>query len=140
MPIEKVESWWPFQSYSVSWLSRGKHFFVFPISQNKILNIVAFVSVPEERLGGLKESWTSTGDREECAKDFEGFEENVKKVIDLMPAHPSKWLLNDREPLEQWAFANGKVVLMGDAAHAMLPHQGELLIASLLQFICLHGM
>ena len=42
-----------------------------------------------------------------------------------MDEKPSKWILNDREPLEQWVWANGKVVLMGDAAHAMLPHQGE---------------
>ena len=132
VPIDEIESWWPFQSYSVSWLSRGKHFFVFPISQNKILNIVAFVSVPGERLGGLKESWTSTGNREECAKEFKDFEGTVRRVIELMPAHPSKWLLNDREPLEQWAFANGKVVLMGDAAHAMLPHQGSLSLNNLL--------
>ena len=41
-----------------------------------------------------------------------------------MDERPSKWILNDREPLEQWVWASGKVVLMGDAAHAMLPHQG----------------
>ena len=124
MPTSKIEAWWPFPTYSVSWLSKDKHFFVFPISQNRTLNIVAFVSTPEETLGGLRESWTSTGERSQLAKDFEDFEETVRKVISLMDSRPSKWILNDREPLEQWVWARGKVVLMGDAAHAMLPHQG----------------
>jgi salicylate hydroxylase len=39
----------------------------------------------------------------------------------------SKWKLNDRELLSQWCYMDGKVVLSGDAAHAMLPHQGLLL-------------
>ena len=124
MPTSKIEAWWPFPTYSVSWLCKDKHFFVFPISQNRTLNIVAFVSTPEETLGGLRESWTSTGERSQLAKDFEDFEETVRKVIELMDEKPSKWILNDREPLEKWVWASGKVVLMGDAAHAMLPHQG----------------
>ena len=124
MPTSETEAWWPFPTYSVSWLCKDKHFFVFPISQNRTLNIVAFVSTPEETLGGLRESWTSTGERSQLAKDFEDFEETVRKVIGLMDEKPSKWILNDREPLEQWVWASGKVVLMGDAAHAMLPHQG----------------
>lgn len=41
-----------------------------------------------------------------------------------MPTNPSKWLISDREPLEDWIWAGGRVVLLGDAAHAMLPHQG----------------
>ena len=83
------------------------------------------MSTPEETLGGLRESWTPTGERSQLAKDFEDFEETVRKVIGLMDAKPSNRILNDREPLKQWVWASGKVVLMGDAAHAMLPHQGK---------------
>ena len=125
MDIRAIESWWPFESYSISWLAPGKHFFDFPLSQNRTLNIVAFVSTPEDELGDIKESWTSKGDRKQCAKDFKNFDHVVRRVIELMPEHPSKWLLKDREPLSQWTFVNGKVVLMRDAAHAMLPHQGR---------------
>lgn len=126
VPTSKIEAWWPLQTYSVSWLCKDKHFIVFPVSQNQTLNIVAFVSTPETKLGGLRESWTSTGERSQLARDFEDFEETVRRVIECMDEKPSKWILNDREPLEQWIWAGGKVVLMGDAAHAMLPHQGKL--------------
>ncbi|EXJ67159.1 uncharacterized protein A1O5_09806 [Cladophialophora psammophila CBS 110553] len=124
VPISKLESNWPFQTYSVSWLGKDKHFLVFPISNNRILNIVAFVATEEEKLGGLKESWTATGNKSDLAKDFADFDKTVLEIISHMPEHPSKWVLNDRKPLPQWVFAQGKVVLMGDAAHAMLPHQG----------------
>ena len=122
--IKDIKSWWPLQSYSASWLGPDKHFLVFPIARNELLNIVAFVSQDECRLNGLKESWTATGRREDLLQDYKDFDETVQRLITLMPEDPSKWVLNDREPLHQWVFAKGKVVLLGDAAHAMLPHQG----------------
>ena len=124
---KNVESWWPYPSYAAMWLAHGRHFLVYPVRDNKLLNIVAFVRTPTDRLGPLKESWTSQGERTECQKDFEHFPETVQKIIALLPDHPSKWLLNDHEPSSCWVFGNGKVILLGDAAHAMLPYQGDYL-------------
>ncbi|OCT53996.1 Salicylate hydroxylase [Cladophialophora carrionii] len=124
VPISEIESWWGFPTYSVTWLGKNRHFLCFPISQNKTLNIVAFVAEDEENLGDLRESWTEIGKREDVFEAFKGFEERVQKVIQLMPEQPSKWLINDRKPLDQWVYLGGKAVLLGDAAHAMTPHQG----------------
>jgi salicylate hydroxylase len=121
----EIEKWWGFDTYAVTWLGKNRHFLCFPISDNKTLNIVAFVAEKEENLGDLRESWTALGRKEDVFKAFEGFEDRVQKVIHLMPEKPSKWLINDRKPLDQWVYASGKVVLMGDAAHAMTPHQGR---------------
>ena len=55
LPLKDAEAFWPFDSYAVSWLAKDKHFLVFPVSQNKLLNVVAFVSKPEDQLGDLKE-------------------------------------------------------------------------------------
>ena len=125
VPISELESFWQLPTYSASWLGKDKHCLMFPISQNKTLNIVAFVATDEDDLGNLKESWTGTGTRAEVMKHFEEFEGTVRRTLSLMGPYPSKWLLNDRDPLEQWVWLGGKVVLMGDAAHAMLPHQGQ---------------
>lgn len=125
VPISEIEDWWGFDTYSVTWLGKNRHFLCFPISQNKTLNIVAFVAEKEENLGDLKESWTAVGQREEVFEAFHLFEERVQKVIRLMPEQPSKWLINDRKPLDQWVYLGGKAVLLGDAAHAMTPHQGQ---------------
>ncbi|KAH0528900.1 hypothetical protein TsFJ059_003711 [Trichoderma semiorbis] len=121
VPIKDLESWWPFNSYSVSWLGPDKHFLAFPISKNTLLNIVAFVYSDDDR---TKESWTATGHRSEVQREFESFDTTVRKTISFMNENPSKWILNDRELLDQWVYGDGKIVLMGDAAHAMLPHQG----------------
>ncbi|EXJ68584.1 uncharacterized protein A1O5_08378 [Cladophialophora psammophila CBS 110553] len=124
VPISEIEDWWGFETYSVTWLGKNRHFLCFPISRNKTLNIVAFVAEKEENLGDLRESWTAVGKKEDVFEAFKGFEERVQKVIQLMPEQPSKWLINDRKPLDQWVYLGGKVVLLGDAAHAMTPHQG----------------
>lgn len=89
------------------------------------MNVVAFITKPEDQLGDLKESWTSVGKREDLEKEFEGWDGPVGKVIRCMKLNPGMWKLNDRDPLENWTYMGGKIVLLGDAAHAMLPHQGK---------------
>jgi salicylate hydroxylase len=128
VPLKDVEAFWPFESYAVSWLAKNKHFLVFPVSQNRTLNVVAFISKPEDELEGLKESWTSSAPREQLEEEYEGWDRTVVKIIQCMDSYPGKWRLNDRDLLSQWSYMNGKIVLLGDAAHAMLPHQGEFYI------------
>lgn len=115
---------WPGRSLSVIWMARHKHFLVFPISGGHSLNIVAFISKREDEIPDLQESWTSTCDRAELEADFADCEETVQRVIGLIPERPSKWRINDHEPVSQWSFLEGKVVLLGDACHATTPHQG----------------
>ena len=87
--------------------------------------MVGFVSKPLAELGDLKESWTSTSTREDLAAEYSDWDPTVQKVISGMTERVGKWRLNDRELLSQWTYLNGKVVLLGDGAHAMLPHQGS---------------
>lgn len=131
VPIDKLpKDTWPGRgttgsvNWAVMWLAQHKHFLVFPISQNKSLNIVAFIAKREDEIPDLRESWTSTCDRRELEADFGDCEETVQKIIQLMPQRPSKWRINDHEPVPQWTFLEGKVALLGDACHATTPHQG----------------
>ncbi len=124
LPLSAVSSTWPFSSYAVSWVGKDKHFLLFPISRNQTLNVVAFIGKPEEELGDLKESWTSSADRSELVAEYAGWDPTLLKVIGCMEQRVGKWRINDRDLLERWVYLNGNVVLLGDAAHAMLPHQG----------------
>jgi salicylate hydroxylase len=124
LPLATIADDWPYDSFAISWLAPNKHFLLFPISSNRTLNVVAFVSKPESALGDLKESWTSSAPRKELEDEFAGWDPIVQRVIRAMEPRPGKWKINDRELLSQWCFMGGKVVLSGDAAHAMLPHQG----------------
>ena len=53
---------------------------------------------------------------------FAGWHPAVTEMIGAVPQSP-RWGLFTRLPLTRWN--RGPVVLLGDAAHAMLPHQGQ---------------
>lgn len=122
--MSAISNDWPYSSWTLSWLAPNKHFLVFPISKDKQLNVVAFVAKDEQDLGGLKESWKASAPRSQLEKEYEGWTSTVQKIIQAMPTTISEWKINDREPLSQWCYMGGKVVLSGDAAHAMVPQQG----------------
>ncbi len=53
---------------------------------------------------------------------FAGWHPAVTEMLAAVPQSP-RWGLFARRPLTRWS--RGPVVLLGDAAHAMLPHQGQ---------------
>jgi salicylate hydroxylase len=124
IPMSAVADDWPYSSWTLSWMAPGKHFLAFGMSQNRLMNVVAFVAKPESELQGLKESWRSEAPREAIEKEYAGWCPTVQRIIRAMPPIISEWKINDREVLSQWVYMDGKVVLSGDAAHAMLPMQG----------------
>ena len=123
--MEKIKDKWPYPTFATLFMGRGNHFLTFPISNGRILNVVGFVSTPWERLGDVKESWTLAGDKGAVEEEFKDFAPSVQTVIENMDTNPLKWILFDRKPAPEWIFSGGKVVLLGDAAHAMCPHQGK---------------
>jgi len=125
IPISAVADDWPYSSWTLSWLAPNKHMLAFSMSGGKSMNVVAFVSKPEEELRGLKESWKSEAPREAIEKEYAGWCPTVQRIIQAMPPVISEWRINDREVLSQWVYMDGKAVLLGDAAHAMLPMQGS---------------
>ena len=118
IPIAEIEDWWPLKTYSIMWCGQKKHFLTFPISCNRTLNVVAFADASGKDADDVAESWVSTCESREVEKDYEKFEPTVQKLIALMPEQPGKWRINDREPLDTWSYMGGKVMLLGDAAHA----------------------
>nr|UBX54571.1 hypothetical protein [Aspergillus sp.] len=125
-PIADIQQDWPHPTYATLSVAPGKHFLTFPISNNKILNVVGFVTTPWEEVekGNTKESWTLTADKDVIRHEYKDFSPAVRNIIEKMNANPLKWILFDRRTPSQWVYSGGKVVLLGDAAHAMCPHQG----------------
>ena len=68
----------------------------------------------KDEVADVKESWTSICDKQEALDDFAGFDKTAQSILSMLPERPSKWKINDREPLDQWHFLNGKVILVGD--------------------------
>ena len=71
-----------------------------------------------ERADWRVESWSARGTQEELAADFRGWYADIQAFVRAIDT-PYKWALMVRAPLERWTV--GRVTLLGDAAHSMLP-------------------
>jgi len=101
-----------------NWLGAGKHFLVFPVRANELVNYVGFVRSDDP----LKESWSAVGDPAAITREFAGWDPLVGAII-AQVRMTFRWGLFDREPLTTWT--RGRLTLLGDAAHPMLPHAGQ---------------
>ena len=100
------------------WLGQGKHFLVFPLRAGKLLNYVGFVPADKE----MKESWSAPGDPDMLRAEFAGWDPRIEALL-LKAEKTFRWALHDREPMPTWT--KGRLTLLGDAAHPMLPHLGQ---------------
>ncbi|WP_250563644.1 FAD-dependent monooxygenase [Sphaerisporangium fuscum] len=113
VPVEKAPEYARRRVQSL-WLGPGRHLVHYPVSGGRLVNVVAVVPTDE----WLLESWTADGDLSDFAREFEGWDDRVRRLI-AAAASTKRWALYDRSPLERWT--SGRVTLLGDAAHAMLP-------------------
>ena len=69
-----------------------------------------------------RESWSATGSVDEALAEYAGWHPQVLAVI-RATTKLFRMALYDREPLATWH--KGRIVLLGDAAHAMLPYHAQ---------------
>jgi salicylate hydroxylase len=116
VPAELVPEW-PAESW-LMWLGKGKHFLVYPLRAGKLINFVGFVPADKE----MKESWSASGDPETLRREFAGWDPKIGYLLGQVQT-TFRTALFDRDPLPSWT--RGRLTLLGDAAHAMLPHLGQ---------------
>lgn len=116
IPHDRIPSW-PTGSW-LMWLGKGKHFLTFPLRAGKLINYVGFVPADEE----MKESWSAPGDPDVLRREFAGWDPRIESLLGQVSA-TFRWALYDREQLPTWS--RGRLTLLGDAAHPMLPHLGQ---------------
>jgi salicylate hydroxylase len=98
------------------WLGRKAHLVHYPLRGGAVINVVAIVD--EDFCPDGAEFWSSPGEPGFLEARFSRWAEPAR---DLLRASPDwrKWPLFDCSPIASWTA--GRVALMGDAAHPMLP-------------------
>ena len=100
------------------WLGPSKHFLTFPVRAGELINYVGFVPADQE----MKESWSAPGDPDTLRQEFAGWDPRIEALLKQVQ-RTFRWALYDREPMPTWT--KGRLSLLGDAAHPMLPHLGQ---------------
>src|SRR5258706_3780331 len=100
------------------WLGPERHFVHYPISAGRTVNVVGIVPAGTWRT----ESWTAEGKIEDMLREFEGWDARLRQLI-VSATDTKRWALYDRAPLERWSA--GRISVLGDAAHAMMPFLGQ---------------
>jgi salicylate hydroxylase len=116
IPCENIPHWRP--GAWQMWLGPARHFLTYPVRGGELLNYVGFVPADAE----MKESWSAPGDPDALRQEFAGWEAPVEALLRTIQA-TFRTALYDREPLPTWT--RGRLTLLGDAAHPMLPHLGQ---------------
>ncbi|KAF8964493.1 salicylate hydroxylase [Flammula alnicola] len=124
IPTEKLEGLFPGHratSIPMLYVGKLKHLIVYPVSHDKLVNVVAFVTDPSKKGTHHDGPTTTTCEQEEVLAAFRGWETEVRALVQCIE-RPTKWAIRALIPLDR--YASGRVILAGDAAHAMTPHQG----------------
>ena len=100
------------------WIGSGRSFLLYPVAGGRLINMVAFVPTDTE----AEESWSAPGDLKALAAEYAGWDKPVEDTINSLD-ETFRWGIYDRAPLPHWS--TGRVTLMGDAAHPMVPHVGQ---------------
>lgn len=95
------------------WLGPGAHVVVYPVARGAALNVVAIVEEPFDRHG-----WATHADPIRIAERLNGWCAGVRELANA-PTPWQKFALHTVNPAGPWT--DRRTVLIGDAAHAMVP-------------------
>lgn len=103
------------------WYSNDRRIVMYPTNDNEELNFVCIHPSKETDASG---DWNNETTVESMLKVFDSFDDSVKALLRMAdPSTLKVWNLLDMEKLP--SFVEGRLALIGDAAHPFTPHQGQ---------------
>jgi salicylate hydroxylase len=98
----------------VGWIGQDGHVICYPIRGGETCNIFAG-HVSE---AWVEESWSVPSSVDELLAGYAGWNPALLEMLSHV-RECFKWGIRDRDPLPRWTF--GRITLLGDAAHPMMP-------------------
>lgn len=106
------------EAVSHNWLGPDGHVVHYWVASGRYMNVVCVT----EHGAWTDESWTTRGDVAQALARYQGWHPTVRGLIEAFP-ETFVWALHDRLPLPRWT--DGRVTLLGDACHPMLPFMAQ---------------
>lgn len=104
-------------------LAKDGHILTFPIGKGELINIVAFQSDRANTQLDENTPWTKSVEKKQMMEDFKDWSESCKLLLNMID-HPTIWALHELTELDTYLSKSKRIIIIGDAAHAMVPHQG----------------
>jgi 2-polyprenyl-6-methoxyphenol hydroxylase-like FAD-dependent oxidoreductase len=101
----------------VVWIGPGRHFVQYGLRRGEILNQVAVFRSPSFARGDP--DWGSPDELDAAFAD--SCDHIVKSLVSMW--RDRRWPMYDRAPIDRWT--NGRLILLGDAAHPMLQYLAQ---------------
>ena len=100
------------------WMGPGKHFVHYYVRDKQLLNFVAVIDTD----AWTRESWTDSGEVADALVAYQDWHPQLGGILGAVD-ETFNWGLFDRPPMQHWSV--GRVTLLGDACHAMLPFMAQ---------------
>lgn len=118
IPMERVPAGLPVRTAVTWWAGPGCHFVHYPIAGGRFLNLAASSdNGATEALAGVPVG------KDDVRREFGALSADMPQTLLELGEDWKTWVLVDRDPVPDWT--QGRVTLLGDAAHAMLHYAAQ---------------
>jgi salicylate hydroxylase len=104
---------------STIWYGPDRHLVHYMIRGGEYLNVVAIVPATDE----VAEKWSVPATAQGMVEAFAGWDDRVAAMLSKAKDDASCWAMYHRRRDPVWM--DGRVALLGDSCHAMLPYQAQ---------------
>lgn len=101
-----------------TWLGPHGTIVLYGVRRGELINVVCHHDDENYK----HESWIAECDRQEVVERYSRWHESLLRLFSAGDVW-YKWALYDRDPIPRWTL--GRITLLGDSAHPMLPYLGQ---------------